>query len=74
VDEAKLDKLYEYDQSLLDGIDSIAETMKILASAVETDQIKSLIASLTQQAADMVTKADQRVEEITREEVLPDAQ
>lgn len=74
VDEAKLEKLYGYDQSLLDGIDTISETMKSLASAVETDQIKSLIASLTQQAADMVTKADQRVEEITREEVLPDAQ
>ena len=74
VDEAKLDKLYGYDQSLLDGIDSISETMNSLASAVESDQIQSLIASLTQQAADMVTKADQRVEEITREENLPDAQ
>ncbi|HDD55635.1 MAG TPA: hypothetical protein ENG59_05295 [Chloroflexi bacterium] len=74
VDEAKLEKLYGYDQSLLDGIDSISETLNSLASAVESDQIKSLIASLTQQAADMVTKADQRVEEITREEDLPDAQ
>lgn len=74
VDEAKLEKLYGYDQSLLEGIDSISETMNSLASAVESDQIQSLIASLTQQAADMVIKADQRVEEITREENLPDAQ
>ena len=54
VDEAKLEKLYGYDQSLLEGIDSISETMNSLASAVESDQIQSLIASLTQQAADMV--------------------
>ena len=74
VDEAKLEKLYDYDQALLDGIDGISETLNSLASAVESDQIKSLIASLTQQAADMVTKADQRVEEITREEDLPSAQ
>ena len=74
VDEAKLEKLYDYDQALLDGIDGISETLNSLASAVESDQIKTLIASLTQQAADMVTKADQRVEEITREEDLPSAQ
>ena len=74
VDELKLDKLYNYDQSLLDGIEGISETLSSLASAVETDQIKPLIASLTQQAADMVTKADQRVEEITREEDLPGPQ
>lgn len=74
VDETKLEKLYGYDQALLDGIDGISETLNNLASAVESDQIKTLIASLTQQAADMVTKADQRVEEITREEDLPSAQ
>jgi methyl-accepting chemotaxis protein len=74
VDELKLEKLYSYDQALLDGIEGISDTLTNLASAVESDQIKSLIATLTQQAADMVTKADQRVEEITREEDLPDPQ
>ena len=74
VDELKLDKLYNYDQALLDGIEGISETLDSLAAAVESDQIKTLIASLTQQAADMVTKADQRVEEITREEDLPSPQ
>lgn len=74
VDEAKLEKLYGFDQSLLEGIDGISATLDGLASSVESDQIKTLIATLTQQAADMVTKADQRVEEITREEDLPSAQ
>ena len=73
IDQDKLDKLYGYDQALLDGIDGISETLDNLASAVESDKIKSLIASLTQQAADMVTKANQRVEEITREEDIPSA-
>jgi hypothetical protein len=73
IDQDKLDKLYGYDQALLDGIDGISETLDNLASAVESDKIKALIASLTQQAADMVTKADQRVEEITREEDIPSA-
>ncbi len=74
IDEVKLEKLYSYDQALLDGIDGISETLTGLAAAVESDQIKTLIATLTQQAADMVIKADQRVEEITREEDLPDPQ
>lgn len=74
IDQDKLDKLYEYDQALLDGIEGISESLDKLASSVESDKIKSLIATLTQQAADMVTKADQRVEEITREEDLPSAQ
>ena len=74
IDQEKLDKLYGYDQALLDGIDGISKTLDSLASAVESDKIKSLIATLTQQAADMVTKVDQRVEEITREEDLPSAQ
>lgn len=74
VDELKLAKLYSYDQALLEGIDGISATLDSLASAVESDQIKTLIATLTQQAADMVIKADQRVEEITREEDLPSPQ
>ena len=74
VDELKLEKLYSYDQALLDGIEGIGETLDNLASAVDTDQIKTQIATLTQQAADMVMKADQRTEEITREEDLPSPQ
>lgn len=74
VDELKMEKLYSYDQALLEGIEGISETLNNLASAVESDQIKTLIATLTQQAADIVIKADQRTEEITREEDLPNPQ
>jgi len=74
IDQDKLDKLYDYDQALLDGVEGISETLDKLSSAVDSDQIKSLIANLTQQAADMVVKADQRKEEITREEELPSSQ
>ena len=74
VDETKLERLYDYDQALLDGIDAISASLESLASAVESDEIKTLIATLTNQAAEMVVKADQRVDEITREEELPDAQ
>ncbi len=71
IDQEKLDKLYAYDQALLDGIEGISETLTNLGAAVESDKIKTLIATLKQQAADMVIKADQRVEEITREEDIP---
>jgi len=71
IDAEKLDRIYAYDQALLDGIDRMASTMDSLASAVEEDQIKTLIADLKNQAGEMVKKADQRMEEITAEDVAP---
>jgi phage gp29-like protein len=68
IDEDKLERLYDYDQALLDGIDAIKQTLADLASEVDSDKIKSLISTLTDQAQTMVQKADQRMEEITREE------
>ncbi len=70
IDESKLEKLYEYDQALLDGIDKIGETLENLAAEVDSDKIKTTIADLVNQAQEMVTRADQRKEEITREEGL----
>ena len=72
VDENKLERLYDYDQALLDGIDDIRQTLEELASAVESDKIKNLIAALNNQAQEMVKRADRRKEEITRIEELPD--
>ncbi len=72
IDAEKLDKLYAYDQALLDGVDGFNQLLENLASAVEEDQIKGLIASLKNAAQEMINKADQRKEEITREEPLPD--
>lgn len=71
IDAEKLERLYDYDQSMLDGIDGIKTSLESLASAVEEDQIKSYIASLKNAAQEMVTKADKRKEEITREEEIP---
>jgi methyl-accepting chemotaxis protein len=71
IDAGKLERLYDYDQSMLDGIDDIQTTLESLASAVEEDQIKGFIASLKKATQEMVTKADQRKEEITREEEIP---
>lgn len=71
VDAEKLDRLYAYDQALLDGIESIGTTMDSLAAAVDEDQIKTLIADLKNQTGEMVRKADQRKEEITAEAEAP---
>lgn len=71
IDESKLERLYDYDQALLDGIDDIKESLEQLASEVDSDKIKSLIANLTNQAQEMVKRADRRMEEITREGDLP---
>jgi len=68
VDESKLERLYEYDQALLDGIEEIGETLNVLASEVDSDKIKTLVAKLKNQAQEMVMKADQRKEEIAQDE------
>ena len=68
IDESKLERLYEYDQALLDGIDKVGETLENLAAEVDTDKIKTLIANLVDQAQEIVKRADQRKEEISREE------
>jgi hypothetical protein len=71
VDTVKLDKIYEYDQALLEGIEGFGGILDSLASAVEEDQIKGYIAALRNAAQEIVTKADQRKEEITREDEIP---
>jgi hypothetical protein len=71
IDPERLDRLYDYDQALLDGTEIMAAAMDSLASAVEEDQIKPLIAELKNQASEMVKKADQRKEEVTREDEVP---
>jgi len=73
IDPEKLDRLYDYDQALLDGTEIMAAAMDSLASAVDEDKIKPLIAELKNQASEMVKKADQRKEEVAREdEILGD--
>jgi len=71
IDAEKLDRLYDYDHKLLDGTANMAAAMDSLASAVEEEQIKSLIADLKNLAQAVVKMADQRMEEITREDEIP---
>jgi hypothetical protein len=71
VDTEKLDRLYDFDKALLDGTESMAEVIDNLASAIEEDQMKSLIADLKNKAQDVVKMADQRMEEISRQEEIP---
>ena len=67
IDTEVLDKIYDYDQALLGGVDIIANTLETLATTEDPEQIKALIADLKEYAQDIVTKADQRKDEITRE-------
>jgi hypothetical protein len=67
IDPERLERLYEYDYALLDSIDGMRLTLDNLASAVETDQIKTIIAELKKLAEEIVKKGDQRTEEITNE-------
>ena len=64
IDAEKLDKIYDYDQALLYGIDSMADALVNLETVEDQDQQKELINDLKKQAGEMVTKADQRKDEI----------
>jgi hypothetical protein len=62
-----LDKMYDYDQALLAGVEGISVVLEKLEGKVETDQLPELISSLKKMVQEMVTKADQRKEEIMRQ-------
>jgi hypothetical protein len=72
IDQEKLERIYDYDHALLDGVDSLKESMEKLASAVEPDQIKGMIAELKKAMQDIITKFDRRKEEILGGEVPED--
>ena len=68
IDAEKLDKIYNYDQALLINIEGIANTLEILEANEDSEELKSLIIDLKKQAQEIVTKADQRKDEITSED------
>ena len=74
IDAEKLDRLYDYDNALLDGAEELSGSMDKLAAAVEEDQIKGLIAELRNKAGEIIQQADRRIEEITAGEELPPAE
>jgi hypothetical protein len=65
IDAEKLDKLYDYDQALLEGIDLIAAGLNTLESTEDPDELMEVIKGLKNVSQEMVAKADQRKEEIT---------
>jgi hypothetical protein len=67
VDAAKLDKIYEYDLALLDGISGLEALLGELEEAGEELQISETIADLKKLAAEIVKRGDQRSEVITKE-------
>jgi len=70
IDAEKLDKIYAYDQALLNGIDGLSAALESLETIEDPEQLKELIKDLKKQAQDIVTKADQRKNVITNEEEI----
>ncbi len=70
IDAEKLDKIYDYDQALLNGIDSLSAALESLETTEDPEQLKVLITDLKKQAQDIVTKGDQRKDVITHEEEI----
>jgi len=70
IDAEKLDKIYDYDQALLNGIDGLSAALESLETAEDPEQLKVLITDLKKQAQDIVTKGDQRKDVITHEEEI----
>ena len=70
IDAEKLDKIYDYDQALLNGTESLTAALESLETTEDPEQLKELIKDLKKQAQDIVTKADQRKNVITDEEEI----
>lgn len=70
IDAEKLDKIYDYDQALLAGIDSLSDAIENLETTEDPEQLKALITDLKKQARDIVAKADKRKDVITSEDEI----
>ena len=65
VDEDALLKLYNYDQSLLEGVNKVAGAVDNVQASVGTDGLPAAIRNLTAICADAVTAFEKRKEVIT---------
>jgi hypothetical protein len=70
IDAEKLDKIYDYDQALFAGIDSLSDALESLETTEDPEQLKALITDLKKQARDIVAKADKRKDVITSEDEI----
>jgi hypothetical protein len=67
IDAETLDRLYEYDRSLLEGIDQFRDLIAALEQAQEEEEVKEAVSQLQQLSRQIVSQADQRAEVITQE-------
>jgi len=67
IDAETLDRLYEYDRSLLEGLDRFRDLIAALEQAPEEEEVKETVSQLQQLSRQIVSQADQRAEVITQE-------
>lgn len=67
IDQETLDRLYEYDRSLLERAEEVQETLLALEAAESEPDARSLIGELNAQAQEMLDDVDQRQDVVTSE-------
>lgn len=67
IDTEKLDRLYDYDGSLLDGVDEFQQILESFEQAEDETAAGEILSSLKKLSREIVKKADQRAEVITNE-------
>ena len=67
IDEEKLDKLYAYDNFLLDGVEEISSALETLEMATEDEEIRQAIRTVDDLAKKSVQAISRRKEVITTE-------
>ncbi len=67
IDTETLDRLYDYDGSLLDGVDEFQRILESFEQAEDETAAGEILSSLKKLSREIVKKADQRAEVITNE-------
>jgi hypothetical protein len=60
IDEETLDRIYEYDKSLLEGAQKMEELMLSVEAAESDAELKSLLEEMNQQARELINQVDRR--------------
>lgn len=60
IDEETLDRIYEYDKSLLEGAQKMEELMLSVEAAENDAELKSLLDEMNQQARELINQVDRR--------------
>jgi len=60
IDEETLDRIYEYDKSLLEGAQKLEELMLSVEAAENDAELKSLLDEMNHQARELINQVDRR--------------